>query len=103
MLLGGDGVGVGLGNALDDLDVFDVEFKTTWSPLVGADFAGDDDGAFLGEVLEGVEDLGGDGFDVGHALHGAGAVAKDGKEELAALAGVVEPAVECYGLSVVLA
>ena len=91
MLLEGDGVGVGLGNALDDLDVFDVEFEAAGGALVGADLAGDDDAGLLRQALERFEDRGRDALDVGHALYGAGAVAKDGKEQLAALARVVEP------------
>ncbi len=43
VLLEGDGVGVGLGDALDDLDVFDVELEAAGGALVGADLAGDDD------------------------------------------------------------
>ena len=40
---------------------------------------------------------------MGDALDGAGAVAKDGEEELAAFAEVVEPAAEGDGLAFVLA
>ena len=58
VLLEGDGVGVGLGDALDDLQVFDVEFEAAGSALVGADLAGDDDAGLLGEAFEGLEDLG---------------------------------------------
>jgi hypothetical protein len=38
-----DGIGVGLGNALDDLDIFDIELVAAGGALVGADLAGDDD------------------------------------------------------------
>ena len=103
VLLGSDGVGVGLGDALDDLDVLDVELKSSRRALVGADFAGDDDRGLLGEAFEGFEDCRGHALDVGHALHGAGAVAEDGEQELAALAGVVEPAADGDGLAFVLA
>jgi hypothetical protein len=53
--------------------------------------------------FEGCEDLGRNALYVGHALDGAGAVAKDGKEKLAALAEVVEPAAEGDGLAFMLA
>jgi hypothetical protein len=89
MLLEGDGVGVGLGDALDDLEVFDIEFEAAGSALVGADFAGDDDARLLCEAFEGLEDFGRDALDMGNALDGSGAIAKDGKEQLATLAEVV--------------
>ena len=57
---------------------------------------------FLGEGLEGVEDVLGDGGFGDDALDGAGAVAEDGEEELAGLAQVVEPAAEGDGLADVL-
>ncbi len=103
VLLGGDGVGVGLGDALDDFDVFDVELEAAGGALVGADFAGDDEAGFLGQAFEGGEDFRGDGFDVGYALDRAGAVAEDGEDELAGFAGVVEPSAEGDGLVFVLA
>ena len=59
VLLEGDGVGVGLGDALDDLDVFDVELEAAGGALVGADFAGDDDAGLLGQAFECFEDRGG--------------------------------------------
>src|ERR1035437_7579539 len=103
VLLGSDGVGVGLGDTLDDLEAFNVEFEAAGSALVGTDFAADDDAGFLGEALEGLENFRGDAFYVGHALDGAGAVAKDGEKELAALAKVVEPTAEGDGLAFMLA
>jgi hypothetical protein len=103
VLLEGDGVGVGLGDALNDLEAFDVELIAAGRTLVGTDFAGDDDAGLLGEAFEGFEDFGGDALHVGYALDGSGAVAKDGEEELAALAEIVEPAAEGDGLAFVLA
>ncbi len=103
MLFEGDGVGIVFGDALDDLDVLDVELVTAGGAFVGADFAGDDDGGFVGEAFDGLEDLGRDGGFGDDALDGAGAVAEDGKEQLAALAQVVEPAVQGDGLAFVLA
>jgi hypothetical protein len=40
---------------------------------------------------------------VGYALHGSGAVAKDGEEELTAFAEIVEPTLDGDGLAFVLA
>jgi hypothetical protein len=51
VLLGGDGVGVGFGDALDDLEAFNVELVASRRALVGADFAGVDDAGFLGEAF----------------------------------------------------
>jgi hypothetical protein len=39
MLLEGDGVGIGLGDALDDLEIEDIELISARRPLVGTDFA----------------------------------------------------------------
>src|ERR1017187_7709860 len=86
VLLERDGIGVGLGDALHHLEVFDVELKSSRRALVGADVPSDDDRGLLGEALEGGEDFGGNALDVGYALDGAGTVAKDGEEELAAFA-----------------
>ena len=103
VLLEGDGVGVGLGNALDDLNVFDIELEAAGGALVGADLAGDDDGRLLREAFERLEDCGRNALDVGDALHGSGAVAKDGKQQLAALAEVIEPSAQGDGLAFMLA
>ncbi len=98
-----DRVGVGLGDALDDLDVFDIELEAAGGAFVGADFAGDDDAGLLRQAFECLEDRGRHALDVGHALHGAGAIAKDGKQQLAAFARVVEPSVKSDGLAFKLA
>jgi hypothetical protein len=94
VLFGRDGEGCGLGDEVDDLDVRHVELEAGGGAGVGADSASDDDGGLLGEGLDAVEDLGWDGGTGDDALDGAGAVAEDGEEELAALAHVVEPAAE---------
>ena len=59
VLLERDGVGIGLGNALHDLETLDVQFKAAGGALVGADLAGDDDARLLGQPLERLKDLGG--------------------------------------------
>ena len=102
VLLEGDGVGIGFGDALDDLNVFDIELEAAGGTLVGAHLAGDDDRGFLSETLECLKDGGRNALDVGYALDGSGAIAKDGKQELAAFAEVVEPAAEGDGLAFVL-
>ncbi len=103
MLLERDGIGIGLGHALDDLDVFNIELKAARGALVGADLAGDDDRRLLREAFEGLEDCRRHALDVRDALHGSRAVAKDGKQQLAALAEVVEPSAQRDGLAFVLA
>jgi len=103
VFFGSDGVGSGLGHALHDLDVRDVEFITSGGALIGADLAFDDDAGFLGESFDGVENLGRDGVLRDYALDNAGAVAKLGEEELAAFAEIVEPSADGDGLAFVLA
>ena len=103
VLFESDGVGVRLGNTLDDLHIFDIEFEAAGSALVGADFARDNDGRFLSEAFERLEDGRGNALYVRYALNCAGAVAKDGEEQLAALAQVVKPSAEGDRLAFVLA
>ena len=98
-----DGVGGFVGDALGDGDVVDVELEAGGGAGVGADAAGDDEGGFEGEGLEGLEYVLGDGGFGDDALDGAGAVAEDGEEELAGGAEIVEPAAEGDGLAFVLA
>jgi hypothetical protein len=93
-----DGEGCFYGDFLDDGDAFDVELVAGGGAAVGADLAGDGEGGLEGEVLEGFEDFFGDGGFGDDALDGAGAVAEDGKQELARGAEVVEPAAEGDGL-----
>ncbi len=98
-----DGVGVGLRNTLDDLHIFDVEFESAGRALVGADFARDNDRRLLSEAFERFEDGRGNALHVGYALNRTGAVAKDGKEQFAALAQVVKPSAQGDRLAFVLA
>ncbi len=98
-----DRVGIGLGNALDHLYVFDVELVAAGGALVGADLSANYDARFLRQTFQRLEDRGRHAFDVGHALHGSSAVAKDGKEKLAAFTRVIEPSMEGDGLAFMLA
>ena len=103
VLFGRDGIRIGLGNALHDLHVRDIEFVSAVRALVGADFAFDDHTGFLGESLDRFEDFGRDGVLRHNALNDAGAVAKMREQQFAALAQVVEPAADGDGLAFVLA
>src|SRR5580658_5101582 len=103
VFFGSDGVGSGLGHALHDLDVRDVELITAGGALIGADLAFDDDAGFLGEAFDGVENFGRDGVLRDYTLDDAGAVAKLREQELAAFAEVVEPSADGDGLAFVLA
>jgi hypothetical protein len=101
VIFGGDGIGIGFGDALEDLDVRHVEFVAAGSAFVGADFAFYDHTRFLGEAFDGVEDFGRDGVFWDDALDDAAAVAELGEEELAAFAKVVEPSANGDGLAFV--
>ena len=98
-----DGEGCRVVDALQNFEGLDVDLEAGGCAGVGANFAGDDDAGFLCEAFECFEDFRGDAFYVGNALDGAGAVAKDGEEELAALTEVVEPTAQGDGLAFVLA
>ena len=109
------GYGSRLGNALHHLKALHVQLVASRSALVGTHFAGHNHARLLGQPLQRLKDLGGHALYVRHALHGPGAVAKDGKQQLAALAQVIEPSAQgnrlaymlaqrsdgCYGLRVV--
>ncbi len=98
VLLGRDGIGLLLRHALHDFDVFDIELIAAGGALIGADPAGDDDAGFLGEALVRLQHFRRDGGFGHDALHSACAVAKDGEQQLSAIAHVVEPAAEHDGL-----
>ena len=102
MLFELDGERRGFGDSLDDLDFADADFVAAGGALLGVDFAGDDDAGFLGEAFEGLEGFG-IFFQGADALNDAGAVAKDGEEEFAGFAEIVEPAADGDFLGVVLA
>ena len=99
VLLERDGIGIVFLHALQDLRVADVKFISAGRALVGADFAGDDDAGFLRQALNGVEQFGRDGVLGDNALDDAATVAKDGEQQLAAFAQVVEPAANGDGLA----
>jgi hypothetical protein len=86
-----DGVGIGLVDFLHDVDFADADFVAAGSALLGADLSGDDDAGFVREAFEGGEG-GRIFFQRDNTLDDAGAVAKDGEQQLAGFAQVVEPA-----------
>ncbi len=94
---------VGLGNGLHYLHIADVEFVAAGGTLIGTHFAGDDHARFLGKLLDRVEHLRRNRVLRHHALDHAGAVTKDRKQQLAALAQVVEPSADGDGLAIMLA
>ena len=81
----------------------DVDLVSAGGALVGANFAGDDHAGFLRQALDRLEQFGRDGLLGDDALNDAAAVAKDGKQQFAALAQVVEPAANGDGLAFMLA
>ena len=92
MFLRRDRIGIVGIDPLHHLRVGDVEFVAAGSALVGAHLAGDDDARLLRQALDRLEQLGRDLALRHHALDDAAAIAKLRKQQLAALAQVVEPA-----------
>ncbi len=103
VLLGRDGVGIGLGDFLQDLHVGNVEFEAAGGALVGADFAFDDHARFLRQALEGVEGFGRDGVLGDNTLNLTAAVTEDWEQKLSALAQVIQPSANGDRLAFVLA
>lgn len=103
VLLQADGVGIVFRYALDHLQILDINLVAAGRALVGADFARDDHAGLLRQAFERLKDFRRNAFDMGHALHRAGAVAKDGKQQLAALAQVIEPPAQGDRLALMLA
>ena len=103
VLLERDRVRIGLGHALNHLHVFHVQLEAARGALVGADLAGDNHARLLRQAFERFKHRGRNALHVRHALHGPGAVAKDGEQQLAALAQVVEPSAQGDGLAFMLA
>ena len=101
VVLGRDGVGVGLRNLLQDFDGFDIHLIAAGGARFGADLAAHHERRFLREVLQTFESLFRQVVLHGHALHEAGAIAQDGEDDLAGLAEVVEPARDFYGFALV--
>ena len=101
VFFGSDGIRIGFGHALHDLDVRDVEFIAAGSALVGADLAFDDDARFLGEAFDSVENFGRDGILRDYSLDDAASVAELREEQLTAFAEVVKPSANGDGLALV--
>src|SRR5262249_44036783 len=92
VLFARDGKRIVFWNALHDPHIGDIKLIAAGRALVGANFAGDDYAGFVCKRVESVKDLGRDLVLGRHALDDAGAVAKNGEDQLAALTFVVEPA-----------
>ena len=101
MLLQRDGIGIIFGDALHHLHAAHVELVAPRRALVGADLPFDDDARFLRQTLDGLKNLGRDRAFRHDSLNQAGAVAKNGEQQLPTLAQVVEPAPNGYGLAFV--
>src|SRR5207302_8974371 len=86
-----DGKRVIFGDALEDLHIADVQLVATRGTLVGANSADDDDGRLLREMLDALKDFGRHCGFRHDPLDETAAVAKDWKEQLAALPQVVKP------------
>ena len=102
MLLGRDRIRVAFRHALHHFQVLQVHLEAAGRALVGADLASDDNGGFLGQVLDGLEQFFRQGGLHGHALHQAVAVAKDRERDLSGAAQVVQPAGNLHAFAGVL-
>src|SRR5439155_16117880 len=71
-----------------------IQLVTAGGALIGADFTGDDDARFLRQIFYLVKDFRRHGILGDYTLHQSAAVAKDGKEQLAAFAQVVQPSTD---------
>jgi hypothetical protein len=90
-----------MGHALQDFESFDVEFEAGGRTHIGANFAGHAEAGFKREILQRFEEFFRHRGFGDNALDGAGAVAKDGEEQLARGAQVVQPALQGNGLAFV--
>ena len=94
VLLGRDRVG-GFGrDTLQDLELGDVKLEAAGRALVSAHLARDAHGGLLRQVARLLEDFRGDSALHDDALDDPGAVAEERKQQLAALAQVVKPALD---------
>ena len=103
VFFGRDGVRIGFGHALYDLDIGDVEFESAVRALVGANFAFNDNAGFLRQCFYRIEDFRSDRILGNNALDNARTVAELGKKQLPALAQIVEPAANGDRLAFMLA
>src|SRR5690348_3620862 len=85
-------------HALNYIHPIDVELKTSWRTRLGVHCSGDNDTRFLREILRSAECFG--MFLLGdYTLNHTGAVAKNGEEEFAGFAHIVEPALNRHFLT----
>ena len=94
VLLRRNGVGIGLRHALHHLHVRHIEFVAARRALIGANLAFDDHARFLCQRLDRLEHLWRDRILRHYSLNHARAVAKLRKQQLPALAQVIEPAAQ---------
>src|SRR5580698_5119627 len=103
MVFGRNGIWIGFGHALENLDVRHVELVSARSALIGADLALYDYAGFLGKSFDCIENFRRNGIFRDNSLNDAAAVAELGKEEFAAFPEVVEPSANGDGLAFVFA
>src|SRR5579864_6310585 len=100
VLIQRDGKRIVFRHALQHLHIADVEFVASGRAFVGAHFAGDDDGGFLGKVLYRLERFGGNRALGDYSLNLPAAIAKNRKKKLPALAQVIEPSADSDFLAI---
>ena len=83
VLLQRDRVRIGLGHALDHVDVLDIQLEPARRALVRPHLARNNDGRLLRQALQRLKHRWRHALNVRHALHRARSVTKDRKQQLA--------------------
>src|SRR5262245_9148738 len=99
VFFGGDWIRIRLRYALQHLHATDIHFVSARSSLFSPDLPGQDEGALLRQVFEGLENFLRKFRFHAYALHNPGSVAKLGKHDFSVLAKLVKPSGEFYCLS----
>src|SRR5438552_3114862 len=89
-----NGIRLAVGHALHHFRLRHIQLVAARGALIGADFASNDDARFLRKIFYLLKDFQRHGVCSDHALHQSTAVAKDGEEQLAAFAQVIEPSAD---------